>query len=81
MIEELVRAAVGAEAFGDVACSTQFAAEGAAVAGAVAGRRSEFATVRHCARRALRQLGVPAVPRSCRMRMGRRCGRPEWSAA
>ncbi len=62
MIEELVRSAVGAEAFGDVACSTPFAAEGAAVAGAVAGRRSEFATVRHCARRALKQLGVPAVP-------------------
>jgi 4'-phosphopantetheinyl transferase EntD len=39
-----------------------FSEEGAAVAGAVAERRREFGTVRYCAREALRQLGVPAVP-------------------
>jgi 4'-phosphopantetheinyl transferase EntD len=36
--------------------------EAAIVAGAVAVRRSEFTTVRHCARTALARLGVPAGP-------------------
>lgn len=39
-----------------------FSDEAAAVAGAGAERRREFGTVRWCARTALRQLGVPAVP-------------------
>jgi 4'-phosphopantetheinyl transferase EntD len=39
-----------------------FPAEEAAVRGAVAKRRDEFATVRLCARDALRTLGMPAVP-------------------
>lgn len=36
--------------------------ERAAIAGAVASRRAEFATVRHCARLALARLGYPPVP-------------------
>lgn len=39
-----------------------FSIEAAAVAGAVTKRRREFGTVRYCAREALRQIGVPAVP-------------------
>jgi 4'-phosphopantetheinyl transferase EntD len=39
-----------------------FPVEVAAVANAVARRRREFATVRYCAREALRKIGVPAVP-------------------
>ena len=39
-----------------------FALEAAAIANAVAARRREFGTVRHCARKALQQIGVPAVP-------------------
>jgi 4'-phosphopantetheinyl transferase EntD len=39
-----------------------FPAEAALVAGAVAKRRDEFTTVRHCARLALAELGVPPAP-------------------
>lgn len=39
-----------------------FAEEEAVVAGAVAKRRAEFTTVRHCARTALAGLGVPPSP-------------------
>jgi 4'-phosphopantetheinyl transferase EntD len=39
-----------------------FPTEAAVVANAVAERRLEFATVRHCARQALRRIGIPAVP-------------------
>ena len=39
-----------------------FPVEAATVAGAVVERRREFGTVRWCARRALRRLGVPTVP-------------------
>jgi len=46
------------DASGDVL----FPAEQAAVAGAVAKRRAEFATVRDCARRALNRLGHPPAP-------------------
>jgi 4'-phosphopantetheinyl transferase EntD len=42
--------------------ATLFPAEEAVVAGAVAQRRGEFATVRLCARQALARLGEPAVP-------------------
>jgi 4'-phosphopantetheinyl transferase EntD len=62
MIERLVPASASAEMFSDAPESTMFSVEAAAVAGAVAERRLEFGTVRHCARKALRQLGIPAVP-------------------
>ncbi|MFI7615808.1 4'-phosphopantetheinyl transferase [Nonomuraea terrae] len=63
MIEELLPGTVVAvEAFGDVADAWLFPEEEALVSGAVARRRSEFATVRACARAALRRLGVPPVP-------------------
>jgi 4'-phosphopantetheinyl transferase EntD len=62
MIETLVPAAACAEMFSDAPESTMFSIEAAAVAGAVAERRREFATVRSCARQALVQIGVPAVP-------------------
>ncbi|MEU7904321.1 4'-phosphopantetheinyl transferase superfamily protein [Actinoplanes sp. NPDC049118] len=39
-----------------------FPAEAALIANAVAKRRNEFTTVRHCARLALAELGVPPVP-------------------
>ena len=58
----LVPASASAEMFSDVPESTMFSDEAAAVAGAGAERRREFGTVRWCARTALRQLGVPAVP-------------------
>ncbi|MEV7522623.1 4'-phosphopantetheinyl transferase superfamily protein [Streptomyces sp. NPDC091371] len=48
---------VGVDVFGDAPEGVLLPAEEAVVAGAAAGRRREFATVRHCARRALRELG------------------------
>ncbi|MFD7262613.1 4'-phosphopantetheinyl transferase [Streptomyces sp. NPDC059874] len=48
---------VGVDAFGDAPEGVLLPAEEAVVAGVAAGRRREFATVRHCARRALRELG------------------------
>jgi 4'-phosphopantetheinyl transferase EntD len=62
MIETLVPAAACVETFSDAPESAMFPIEAAAVAGAVAERRREFGTVRHCARNALLQIGVPAVP-------------------
>ena len=62
LIETLVPMLACAEMFSDAPESTMFSSEAAAVADAVAGRRREFATVRCCARRALQQIGVPAVP-------------------
>jgi 4'-phosphopantetheinyl transferase EntD len=62
MIETLVPASASAEMFSDAPESTMFSVEAAAVAGAVAERRREFGTVRYCAREALRQIDVPAVP-------------------
>jgi 4'-phosphopantetheinyl transferase EntD len=62
MIATLVPASASAEMFSDAPESTMFSDEAAAVAGAGAERRREFGTVRYCARKALRQLGVPAVP-------------------
>ena len=50
------------ETFSDVPTSTMFAVENAAVANVVTERKREFATVRYCARQALRQIGVSAVP-------------------
>src|ERR687891_293388 len=62
MIATLVPASASAETFSDVPESTMFSEEAAAVASAGAERRREFGTVRWCARKALRQLGVSAVP-------------------
>jgi 4'-phosphopantetheinyl transferase EntD len=62
MIEPLVPGSASAESLSDVPESVLYPVEAAAVAGAVAERRREYATVRYCARRALRRLGVPAAP-------------------
>jgi 4'-phosphopantetheinyl transferase EntD len=62
MIATVVPASPSAEMFSDAPESTMFPVEAAAVAGAVTQRRREFGTVRYCARKALRQLGVPPVP-------------------
>src|SRR5918999_1195721 len=62
MIETLVPASASAELFADAPESAMYSVEAAAVAGAALERRREFATVRYCARRALRRLGVPAAP-------------------
>jgi 4'-phosphopantetheinyl transferase EntD len=62
MIATLVPASASAEMFFDAPESAMFSDEAAAVAGAGAERRREFGTVRYCARKALGQLGVPAVP-------------------
>jgi 4'-phosphopantetheinyl transferase EntD len=62
MIEALLPALAYAEVFHDVPESTMFSVEVAVVKGAVAERRREFGTVRYCARKAMRKIGVPAVP-------------------
>jgi 4'-phosphopantetheinyl transferase EntD len=62
LIETLVPAAASAEMFCDAPESAMHPLEAAAVAGAVTERRREFGTVRYCARKALRQLGVSAAP-------------------
>jgi 4'-phosphopantetheinyl transferase EntD len=62
VIETLVPVSASAEMLSDAPESTMFPVEAAAVADAVAARRREFGTVRHCARRALRELGVPPAP-------------------
>src|SRR5918999_1016252 len=62
LIATLVPGSASAETFSDVPGSTMFSDEAAAVASAGAERRREFGTVRWCARKALRQLGVSAVP-------------------
>ena len=62
MIATLVPGSASAEMFSDAPEWTMFSDEAAAVARAGAERRREFGTVRYCARTALRQLGVPAVP-------------------
>ncbi len=73
MIETLLPdGVVCAEAFEDVPVAL-FPEEAAQVARAVEKRRREYATVRHCARRALARLGVPPVP----IVTGER-GAPRW---
>jgi 4'-phosphopantetheinyl transferase EntD len=63
VIEEILPLGVAtAEAFGDTAPALLFPAEEAAIARAVAKRRSEFATGRACARAALAKLGLPPSP-------------------
>ena len=76
MIEEILPPGVAAaEAFGDTAPALLFPAEEAAIARAVAKRRSEFATGRACARAALAKLGLPPSP----IVPGPR-GAPQWPA-
>ena len=60
VIESLLLPGVAAvECRDDPAEATLFAAEEPAVARAVPRRRQEFTTVRHCARRAMAELGLP----------------------
>jgi 4'-phosphopantetheinyl transferase EntD len=76
VIEEILPAAVSAEeSFADLDSETFFPEEEAVVAQAVAERRSEFATSRHCARTALRRLGVTPAPI-----LPGACGAPRWPA-
>jgi len=63
MIEEILTPCVAsAEAFGDVPEAGLFPEEQAVVANAIGARQREFGTVRRCARQALAELGIPAVP-------------------
>ena len=74
VIERIVpELAVTAEEFGDVADAVLHPSEEAHVATAVDGRRREFTTGRHCARRALAALGFAptAIPRGP-------SGAPSW---
>ncbi|RSM90551.1 4'-phosphopantetheinyl transferase [Kibdelosporangium aridum] len=74
MIEKLMPAGVaGKEMFADAAESTMFPEEAAHVAKAVDKRRREYATVRHCARQAFAELGIPPVA----LLTGER-GAPQW---
>ncbi|MFC8850472.1 MULTISPECIES: 4'-phosphopantetheinyl transferase [unclassified Micromonospora] len=76
MIEQILPpAAVVAESFTDPAGLTLFPEEERLVANAVDKRRREFTTVRHCARRALGELGIAGVP----IVSGAR-GAPVWPA-
>jgi enterobactin synthetase component D / holo-[acyl-carrier protein] synthase len=76
VIEEILPPGVAAaEVFGDTAPARLFPAEEAAIARAVAKRRSEFATGRACARAALAKLGLPPSP----IVPGPR-GAPQWPA-
>ncbi|MBW5420451.1 4'-phosphopantetheinyl transferase superfamily protein [Streptomyces sp. BG9H] len=61
------------ETYGDPADAVLFPEEEAVVAKAVAKRRDEFTTVRHCARAALHLIGVPPAP----ILPGQR-GAPRW---
>ncbi|MFI5727019.1 4'-phosphopantetheinyl transferase [Streptomyces cyaneofuscatus] len=63
------------EEFGDPSEAFLFPDEQVTIAKAVDKRRREFATTRHCARRALAALGQPAVP----LVPGQR-GAPTWPA-
>jgi 4'-phosphopantetheinyl transferase EntD len=51
-----------AEMYADAPAATMYPAEAAVVRAASPERRREFGTVRHCARTALRGIGVPAGP-------------------
>jgi 4'-phosphopantetheinyl transferase EntD len=81
VIEKILPDAVAcSEAFDDPPDAVLFPEEEAVISRAVEKRRREFRTVRHCARRALRELGLPPVavlPGST----GSRYGRRESSAA
>jgi 4'-phosphopantetheinyl transferase EntD len=63
LIEKLLPAGVASvEAFCDPADAVLFPGEAELISRAVDKRRREFRTVRHCARQALRQLGLPPAP-------------------
>ncbi|MEU6194021.1 4'-phosphopantetheinyl transferase superfamily protein [Streptomyces sp. NPDC047061] len=63
MIDGILPATVAsAEAFRDPPHVTLFPDEEAVTRGAVEARCVEFRTVRHCARKALGELGIPPVP-------------------
>ncbi len=74
MIERIVPAEVAcAEAFDDPPDAALYPEEEVVISRAVRSRRREFATVRHCARRALRELGIPPAA----LLPGER-GMPRW---
>ncbi|MCA1675715.1 MAG: 4'-phosphopantetheinyl transferase superfamily protein [Actinobacteria bacterium] len=74
MIEKILPAEVAcAEAFDDPPEAVLYPEEEAVISRAVDKRRREFRTVRHCARRALRELGIPPVA----LLPGER-GMPQW---
>ena len=76
MIDEILPAKVAAaERWDDPPEAALLPEEEPAVANAVAKRRREFTTVRHCARLAMAQLGVPPAP----IPRGER-GAPSWPA-
>ena len=63
MIEEILPPdVVAVEALNDPVDAVLFPEEEAVIAAAVDKRRREFTTVRHCARLALAELGLPPVP-------------------
>lgn len=74
VIEELLPDGVASsESFTDPPEARLYPAEETAVARAVGKRRREFTTARFCARRALREIGVPPAP----LVPGER-GAPQW---
>jgi 4'-phosphopantetheinyl transferase EntD len=74
LIEKILPAAVAsAEALEDPPGAVLYPGEADLISRAVDKRRREFRTVRHCARRALAQLGVPPVA----VLRGER-GEPQW---
>jgi 4'-phosphopantetheinyl transferase EntD len=76
MIEKLMPARVASrDTFTDAPESTMFPEEAERVSKAVDKRRREFATVRHCARQAFAELGIPPAP----LLNGER-GAPQWPA-
>lgn len=76
MIEKvLARGVASVEAFCDPPDAVLYPGEAELIARAVDKRRREFRTVRHCARQALRQLGLPPAP----VLRGER-GEPRWPA-
>jgi 4'-phosphopantetheinyl transferase EntD len=63
LIEKILPGAVAvAEAFDDPPDAVLYPGEAEVISRAVDKRRREFRTVRHCARQALRQLGLPPAP-------------------
>ncbi|MFI1996282.1 4'-phosphopantetheinyl transferase [Actinoplanes sp. NPDC020271] len=62
LLAELLPEVATGEAYTDPPGIALFPAERQVIASAVEKRRREFTTVRHCARIALRELGLPAVP-------------------
>jgi 4'-phosphopantetheinyl transferase EntD len=76
MLEQILpREVAVVETFSDDPAATLFPGERAAIAKAVAKRRTEFATARACARAALARLGEPPAP----ILRGPR-GAPQWPA-